>query len=160
MSCLNRLPLHASQVRGEVSHKLHLDGYVSSSLAFLASSALGIEGEELWGESHLLGEWLVGKEGADGIVCLQIGGRVAAGTLADRVLIYKLHVLDGIHVAFQRTVFARCICHQVEMAAEGRVEDALDEGTLARTGYAGDDGEDVERNLHIDAAAGCSFWLP
>lgn len=65
------------------------------------------------GESHLLGEWLVGKEGADGIVCLQIGGRVAAGTLADRVLIYKLHVLDGIHIAFQRTVFARCICHQV-----------------------------------------------
>ena len=110
---LEPLALACLAGKGEVSHKLHLDGYVSSSLAFLASSALGIEGEELWGESHLLGEWLVGKEGADGIVCLQIGSRVAAGTLADRVLIYKLHVLDGIHIAFQRTVFARCICHQV-----------------------------------------------
>ena len=38
------------------------------------------------------------------------------------------------------------------MAAEGWIEDSLDEGTLARTGYAGDDGEDVERNPYIDAA--------
>lgn len=110
---MNRLPLQASQVEGKVSHKLHFDGYIARSLTFLASSSLGIEGEVLCGETHLLGKWLVGKERTDGIVCLQIGGRVAAGTLADRVLIYKLHVLDGIHIAFQRTVFARGICHQV-----------------------------------------------
>ena len=38
----------------EVGHELHLDGYRASTLAFLTASALGIEGEMLWREAHLL----------------------------------------------------------------------------------------------------------
>ena len=65
---LEPLALACLAGKGDICHKLHFDGYVSSSLAFLASSALGIEGEELWGESHLLGEWLVGKEDRKSVV--------------------------------------------------------------------------------------------
>ena len=128
---LESLALASLALQHEVCHKLHLDGYVSCSLALLASSSLGIEGEVLRRETELLSQRLVGKERADGIVCLQIGGRVASGTLSDRVLIDKLHVLDGIEVAFHRRKLARCIRNQVEAAAHGWVEDALDERTLA-----------------------------
>ena len=113
--------------QGKVSHKLHFDGYIARSLTFLASSSLGIEGEVLCGETHLLGKWLVGKERTYGIVCLQIGGRIASRTLADRVLVYEFYVVDGIQVAFYRGIFAWCIGYQIQLAAHGRVEDALDE---------------------------------
>ena len=44
--------------QGKICHKLHFDGYIACSLTFLASSSLGIEGEVLCGETHLLGKWL------------------------------------------------------------------------------------------------------
>ncbi len=87
--------------RTRSSHELHFDSYVTCSLALFTSSSLSIEGEDMVGVNPIcFAQRLVGKEGTDGIVCLQIGGRVAPGTFTDRVLIYKLHMLDGIHIAF------------------------------------------------------------
>lgn len=37
----------------KVGHELHLNGDCARSLALLAASAFGIEGEMLWCESHL-----------------------------------------------------------------------------------------------------------
>ena len=127
-------PLALTSLAGqrEVCHKLHLDGNISRTLTFLASSAFSIEREVLGRESHLLSQWLVGKEGTYRIVRLQISGRVAAGTLSDRVLVNKLYMTDALPVAFHRCIFAWGICYEVQTATHGRVEDSLDERTLAR----------------------------
>ena len=49
-------------------------------------------------------------------------------------------------------MFSGSVCHEVEPAAHGRVEDALDERTLARARNARHYGEDIERNPDVDAA--------
>ncbi len=95
MSCLKRLPLQASQVR--VRSAINCISMVTYPAplhsSHLPPSALK---EKYCGVKPIcLARWLVGKERADGIVGLQISGRIAAGTLADRVLVDKLHVLDG-----------------------------------------------------------------
>ena len=128
---LETLALTSLAGQREVCHKLHLDGNISRTLTFLASSAFGIEREVLRRKSHLLSQWLVGKKGTYRIVRLQIGGRVAAGTLSNRVLVNKLYVTDALPVAFHRCIFAWCICYEVQTTAHGRVEDSLDERTLA-----------------------------
>ena len=87
--------------KSEVCHKLHLDGDISGTLAFLASSAFGIKGEILCCKAHLFSQRLGGEECADGIVGFQISGRIAACTLAYRVLVDKLDVSDALPVAFQ-----------------------------------------------------------
>ena len=62
--------------KDEVGQELHLDGYFARALTLFASSAIGIEREILRREAHLLGQWLLGEELADGIVGPHIGGRV------------------------------------------------------------------------------------
>lgn len=59
-----------------VGHKLHLYGYYTGTLALFASSSVGIEGEELGCVAHLLRQRLLGKEVSDGIVGLDVCGRV------------------------------------------------------------------------------------
>ena len=60
----------------DVGHELHLHCYLACTLAFLASSAVGVEREELRCEAHLLCQWLFGHEVSYGVVCLHVGGRV------------------------------------------------------------------------------------
>ena len=55
-------------------------------------------------------------------------------------------------VALHGGMFSGSVCHEVEPAAHGRVEDALDERTLARARNARHYGEDIERNPDVDAA--------
>ena len=55
----------------------------------------------------------------------------AAGTLSDRVLVNKLYMSDALPVAFHRCIFAWGICYEVQTATHGRIEDSLDERTLA-----------------------------
>ncbi len=135
----------------EVGHKLHLDGDDTGTLALVAATAVGIEREILTGEAHLLGQGLVGKEVANGVVGLDIGGGVRTRGLADGILVDKLDMADGLIVALKTLIFARGIGHIAEVALESRKKDALDEGALAGAGNACDNGHDIERKADVNA---------
>ena len=48
-------------------------------------------------------------------------------------------------------MFARSVGHFVEVSLQGKVQDIAHQGTLATTRNSGDDREDVERKIHVDA---------
>ena len=148
---LETLAVAMLTLKNYVSHKLHLNGYHSRSLALLATPSLGIEREELRGESHLYGKRLVGIKVAYGIVCLDVCGRIGAGALAYGVLVNKLHMLDCLDVAHKRTVFAGGIAHITDMTLEGGIQYALDKTRLARTAHTRDYCHHIERKGHIYA---------
>ena len=136
----------------DIGHELHLDGDDASTLTLLTTATLGIKREILGGEAHLLGQGLIGKEVANGIVGLDVGGRIRTGALANGVLIDELHVTDGVDVALETQELARSIVDIAQTTFEGRVEDTLDETRFARARNACDYRHDVEGNLDIDAS--------
>lgn len=95
-------------------------------------------------------EGLVGIEFADGIVGLDVGGGVGACALAYGILIDKLHMLDRLDVASERTVFTWSITHLTDMTFEGGIENTLDKTRLARTAHSRDNSHHIERENHID----------
>ena len=115
----------------QIRHELHLDRDDTSALTLLTAPTLGVEGEILWGETHLLGEGLFGIEVTDGIVGLDIRGRIGACGLPDRILVDELHTVDGLDIPFEGDVFAWRVTDLAQAAFQGRVEDALDETRLA-----------------------------
>ena len=129
---LETVPVTGFALEHEIGHELHLDGDRTSTLTLFAATSIGIEGEILRREAHLLGQRLIGKEVADGIVGLYVGGGIRACALANRILVDELHMLHGIDIAQQPQVFAWRIAHLTEMALERGVEDTLDETRLAR----------------------------
>ena len=148
---LEALAVTTFALENQIGHELHLNRDDTRAFAFLASAAVGIEREVLGGETHLLGQGLVGKELADGIVSLHVRGGIGARALADGVLVDELHMADSLPVAIQRNVFARNVGHLVEMALQGRVEGAFDERRLAATADARYHRKHVERETHVDA---------
>ena len=135
----------------EVGHELHFHLHHAFALALLATSAIGIEGEEGRREVHLLGQGLCGHELAYLVVCLDVGDGVGAGGTSDGVLVDKLHSLHGIHVALQTDELAGPVGHLVNGAFHGAVQNVADQGGFARTAHAGHHGEHVEGKVHGDA---------
>ena len=125
---LEPLPVAGVAHQFQIGHELHFHGNDTCALAFLASSSVSIEGEELRTESHLLGEGLFGKQLANGVVGLHVGCRVRARALANWILVDQFHVLHSFPIAFKRKIFARQVGHLVEMAFQGGVEDAFQQG--------------------------------
>jgi hypothetical protein len=48
MCCLKRLPLQDSQVKENISHKLHLYLYLAFALANIAAATLNVKGKCRW----------------------------------------------------------------------------------------------------------------
>lgn len=136
----------------EVGHKLHFYCYDAGALAFVAASAVGVEGEVLRGKAELLCEWLAGEEVADSVVGFQICGGVGTGALANRVLIDELDMAYRFDIALDTVMVARGVGHVAQQPHYGGIEDATDKARLARAAHAGNDGEDVERYGDVDAA--------
>ena len=86
------LPVTRFTLESEVGHKLHLYRYCAFALALFASSTFTVKTEITRQIAHLLTEWLVCPQLANLVVCLEVGHRVTAGTLANRVLVHKLDV--------------------------------------------------------------------
>ena len=133
----------------QVCHKLHFHGNHSGSLTFLASSSFRVEREILRRKSLLLGKRLVSEELSDGVVSLYVCGRVRACALADGVLVYELHVLHLLPVASQGRIFSRWVCHLVKVSLQSRIKYSLYERRLARTAHSRNNGQHVQRNLHV-----------
>ena len=148
---LEALAMAMLALKNEVGHKLHLDGDDACSLTFIAASAIGIEGEILGGEAHLMRQGLVGIEVADGIIGLDIGGGIGTGALTYRVLVNKLYMLHCLDIATKRGIFARGIAHLTDMALEGGIKDSLDKTRLARTAHSGDYCHHIERKGYINS---------
>ena len=136
----------------QVGHELHLYRDDACSFTFLASSTLGVEREVLGSIPHLARKGLGGKQLPDGIVCLDVGGRIGPGGFANRILVDKLDVLDGIHVALKGQILSWQIGNLVESALQCGIEYTLDERALTRTRHTGDDGHDIERYLYVYAS--------
>ena len=90
----------------EVGHELHFHGDDTGTLTFLTTATVGVEGEILGREAHLLGKGLFSKELADGVVGFHIGGGIGARALSDGVLVDHLHMANLLPVAFEGNVFA------------------------------------------------------
>ena len=76
----------------DIRHELHFDGDGPLAFAYLAPPSGGVEREMCGGESHLSAQRLVGVQLAYLIVGFQVGYRVGARGLAERVLVDKLDV--------------------------------------------------------------------
>ena len=98
---LEALAVAAVAGQREVCHELHLHRHHAGSLALLAASALGVEGEVLRRDVHLPGQWLLGEELPYGVVGLDVCGGVGACALAYGVLVHHLHVLYNVNIAFE-----------------------------------------------------------
>ena len=149
--------LEASAVAGvtfqhEICHELHLYRYHSSTLALLTASALGVEREVLCRISLLLCQGLACEELAYGVISLDVSGRIGTCALAYRVLVDKFHVLHHLPVALERRVFARSVSSLVEVALQGRIQNALDERRLARAAHSSHNGQHVERQGGVYSA--------
>ena len=57
---LETVPVTGLTLEHEVGHELHLDGDDACALTLLTAATLGVEGEILRRESHLLGQGLFG----------------------------------------------------------------------------------------------------
>ena len=111
----------------EVGHELHLDGDDAGTLALVAASAVGIEREVLRCEAHLLCQWLLGEEVANGVVGLDVGGRVRASALAYGVLVNELHPAQRVDVALQSAELTGSVAHITLQSLQCGVEYSLDE---------------------------------
>ena len=146
---LEPLPMTGLAGQHQVGHELHLHIDYAGSFAFLAPSALRVEGEILGGESQLLGQWLLCKQLSNQVVGLHIGGGIGAGALAYQVLVDKFDMFDEVYVPLQGHELAGRIAHFVEMAFHSGVENAFDKARLSRAGDACDDGHHIERELEV-----------
>ena len=138
-------------LQNKVGHELHLHRDDTGTLTLLTASALCVEREILGREAHLLGQRLVGIEVTDGVVGLDVSGRIGTGGLADGILVDELHVFHGVDVTTDAEIFTRQVTDLTEMTLQGRVEDTLDKTGLPRARHASDDGHHIQRNLHVNA---------
>lgn len=74
-----------------------------------------LEGEILWCESHLLGQRLVGKDLPYLVIGLHVSSWVRACTLAYRVLVDELDMVNLFQSRFESEIFAGSIGNLIEM---------------------------------------------
>ena len=148
---LEAFPVARLAFQHQVCHELHLYGHRSFALAFLASSAFGVEREITCRISHLFGKGLFGEELPDFIVGFHVGHRVASRRLAYRVLVYELDVLYHADVAFQRYKLTRTLAGFAVFPLQCLIENVAHQGALPRTAHSGHHRHHVERETHVDA---------
>ena len=111
----------------DVGHELHADLDDSFALTLFAAAAGYVEREMRCGQVVVTGVRLVGKQLADIVVCLDVGDRIRARRLADRVLIDDLDRLDLVQIAAEPLEAAGLASRVVQDTADGRVEDVAHE---------------------------------
>ena len=74
----------------------------------------------------------MGEQLAYLVKCLQVGGRIAAGALADGPLVDKFHCLQAAHVAIDAAVASRSVGGLVELARKPLAGIIRDEGEIGR----------------------------
>ena len=136
----------------EIGHELHLHFHRAFALAFLAATAVGVEGEILGVHFHLARQGLFGHEFANLVEGFDVGNGIRARGTANGVLVDEIDGLNGVEVAGELGVFAGAVARLVELTQEGLIEDVAHKGGFARTRHPRHDGEYVERELHVDAA--------
>ena len=117
----------------EVGHELHAHRHVAFSFARFATSARNVEAEVGGLEASCLGMGGVRQERADFIEGLDVGDRIGARAFANRVLVHKLQMLQGVHVAFEGSKALGFATKPIEFSLDGGNEQLRDEGAFART---------------------------
>src|SRR4030042_1787725 len=137
------LPLANVTGQDDIGQELHLDDLLPGALALLTAAAGRVEGKESRFISHRPGFARLTEEVADAVHGLRVGGRDGARRRAQRRLVHHDHLVDE----FKPAYFFEPVRG---LAAPAEVENVVDERALARTRYAGDAGEDPERDPDID----------
>ena len=134
----------------DVGQELHLNLVVAFALAGLATASLDVEGETPWlvTADSCLGER--GEQLADRSEGPGVGGRVAAGCPANGRLVDVddlVDVFDAVNVV----MVAGIVPGFIYFLGQPLVKNVVDQGALARTGYAGNAGQHTQRNGNVYA---------
>src|SRR5262249_3622819 len=145
------IALALADVAGDVNvgQKMHLDLDHAVALAGLAAPALDVEGEAAGLVAARLRLGQAREPFADRGERAGIGRRMAARRAADRRLIDVDHLVEMFE-ALDTLVRGRGLGGAVELARDRLVERIDQERRLAAAGYAGDAGEQAERDFGGD----------
>ena len=132
-----------------IRQEVHFDPVDTVAPAGFAAAALDIKGKAPFGITPGFGIRGGGKEVADHVENARIGGRVGPGRPPDGGLVNVDDLVQLVH-AFNAVVRAGNGQGPVQVPAEPLVEDLVDQGALAGTGYAGHSSHDAQREADIN----------
>src|SRR5262249_18700715 len=133
----------------DVGQEVHLDLDDAVALARLAAPALDVEREAAGLVAARLGLGQAGEPFADRGERARIGGRVGARRAADGRLVDVDDLVDVLQ-ALDRVVRGRRFRRAVQPPRDRAIERVDQQRRLAATRYAGDAGEQAERDLGRD----------
>ena len=133
----------------DIRHELHFHRHKAVALAHLAASSIRIEGEVLGLKASELGVFLVGEQGPNVVVGLEVGYRVRTRRLANGVLVNHFDAPNGTQVSRESIVVPSTPREFSEVLLYGRDENGANEGRFAAAADAADGGEALEGNVHV-----------
>src|SRR5690606_30659761 len=133
----------------DVGQEVHLDLDHAVARAGLAATAADVEREPpgLPAAGARVGQ--LGEDRADLVEALGVGARVRARRAADRALVDGDDLVERLEPG-DRSMVADPIAGAVELAGQGRQQDAVDQRALAGPADPGDRDQDPEREPNVD----------
>ena len=128
---------------------MHFDLQHTVTGAGLAASAPGVERKPARPVAPCLGLLGGGKQIADVVEEIRIGGRIGARCASDGTLVNGDDLVQIFH-AVDPVMLAGMRLHAVELHAQLFIENLVDQTGFAAAGHAGDAGKGAQRNGHID----------
>src|SRR5207247_3049031 len=128
--------------------EIRLELLQSVTLAGFAASARHIEGEGARVQSERLGPWQPREELADLVEGLDVGDGVRARGAADGLLVDEVYTLEELHAA-DLVVHAGAGELDLEVPGQRAIQGVVDEGGLPRPRHAGDAGQGMEGDAHV-----------
>ena len=142
-----------------VRQEVHLDLDRAVTGAVLAATTLDVEGEPARLVAAHLRLRCLGEQPTDVVEDAGVGGRVRPGCPPDRRLVDVDHLVDVVDTA-DRAVPTGDLAGVVELLGQCGVEDAVDQGGLARPGHTGDRDQLAQRDVDAHALQVVLHRLP
>ena len=133
-----------------IGHKLHAYCHVAFALAHFATSPFGVEREVSGFVTSCFGKRLLGIELAYFVVCLHIGGGIAAGGASDGVLVYQLEAADAVQVARYVYTVAHIVLHPFKSFLKHVAQHMAYKRRFARAAHSCHYGEYPEGKIYIN----------
>ncbi len=133
----------------DVGQEVHFDLDQAVTLAGLAAAAANVEGEPPRRVTACARLGHLREQLAQRCEQAGVGGRVAARGAPDRRLVDVHHLVEQVH-AVALAVRRHGVRGTIELVAGQRLQGVVDQRGLARTGHAGDAGQQARRDLQID----------